>query len=276
MRIFNAVLLSVLLAAGVTNAGTVAFYDFDGNGTASVGSTILDSVGGHNGAVAGGDLLYGFDPIAGSYLRFAADGPSVGGLGNRVVIPGNADFVFTTGQAYTIEAIFCTTQTGTNGVIVSKGCDVSNPDSQWWIRHQGNGLLRGSFEGDTGGGIEDTATSASGTLFNDGLWHSIAFVFNGTVASKRLDLYVDGVLKGSDTTIGTSGVVGGTDLDPVVIGEYASLAANRSFAGDIAAVRFSNAALNPAEFLVVPEPSSLAMLACAGALLRLGHRRVGT
>jgi len=274
MKLLNAVTLSVLLTAGVASAGTVAFYDFNGSGTATVGSTIVDSVGGHNGAVTGGDLLYGFDPIVGSYLSFAADGPSVGGVGNRVVIPGSADFVFNTGQAYTIEAVFRTTQTVTNGVIVSKGSDVSNPDSQWWIRHQGNGLLRASFEGDTGAGVEDTATSATGTLFNDGLWHSVAFVFDGTLPTKTFGIYVDGVLRGSDAAIGTSGVVGGIDSDPVVIGEYASLAANRSFAGDIAAVRFSNAALTPAEFLVIPEPSIVALLACAGALWLLGRRRV--
>ena len=168
-----------------------------------------------------------------------------------------------------------TTQTATNGVIVSKGSDVSNPDSQWWIRHQGNGQLRASFEGDTGAGVEDTATSASGTLFNDGLWHSVAFVFDGTLATKSFGIYVDGVLRGSDAAIGTSGIVGGTDLDPVVIGEYASLAANRSFAGDFAAIRLSNTALTSAEFLVVPEPSSLALLVCAGGLLLLGRRRPG-
>lgn len=273
MKTTNAVILSVLVAAGVTNAGTVAFYDFNGSGTATVGSTVADSVGGHNGTVTGGDLAYGFDPIVGSYLTFTADA-GVGNPGNRVVIPGSADLVFTTSQAYTIEAIFRTTQVTTNGVIVSKGCDVTNPDSQWWIRHQGNGLVRASFEGTTGGTIEDTATSAIGTLFNDGNWHNVALVFDGTLATKTFGIYVDGVLRGSDTAIGTSGVVGGTDLDPVVIGEYATLVANRSFAGDIAAVRFSDTALSAEQFMAIPEPTSLALLGCASALLLLARRRL--
>ncbi len=167
------------------------------------------------------------------------------------------------------------TQTVTNGVMVSKGCDVTNPDSQWWIRHQGNGLLRASIEGDTGGGVEDIATSATGTLYNDGLWHNVAFVFNGTVATKTFELYVDGIRKGFDSAIGTSGILGGTDSDPVVIGEYATLLANRSFAGDMAALRISNDALSPAAFLVVPEPSSLAIAALAGTALLIGRRRTG-
>lgn len=264
MKSFIVAICSVLLTTCATQAATVAFYDFNGSGTATVGSTITDSVGGHNGTVTGGDLFYGFDLQVGSYLTFAADA-GVGNPGNRVVVPGSADFVFTGTQAYTIETIFRTTQTVTNGVIFSKGADVSNPDSQWWLRHQGNGQLRIDLEGDTGGGVEDNATSPTATPYHDGQWHSVVCVFDGTLVSKRLDLYVDGVLKASDTSIGTSGVIGGTDSDPVIFGEFASLAANRSFAGDIAAIRFSNSALNPAEFLTVPEPSS-AMLLLTGLL----------
>jgi hypothetical protein len=59
------------------------------------------------------------------------------------------------------------------------------------------------------------------------------------------------VLSGSDASVGTAGVVGGADSDPVVIGEFASLAVSRSFAGDIAAIRLSDTALAPAEFLQV-------------------------
>jgi len=265
---------SVFLATCIADAATVAFYDFNGIGTATVGSTIADSVGGHNGTVTGGDLSYGLDPLVGSYLSFAADGPSLGGAGNRVVVAGHSDFLFTVDQAYTIEAIFRTTQagTGTNGVLLSKGADVSNPDSQWWLRHQGNGQLRGLVEG-VDNTTEDNATSSGSPLINDGLWHSVAVVFDGTLATKRLDIFIDGALRGSDTTIGTLGLIGGTDSDPVIFGEFASLAANRSFAGDIAAIRFSNGALTPAEFLAVPEPSVAALL--LGGLISIRFIRRG-
>lgn len=254
------------------NADTVAYYEFNGTGTAGLGSTIMDTMGAHNGTVAGGDLMYGLDPVVGSYLSFAADA-GTGNPGNRVEIPGTADFLFTIDQAYTFETIFRTTQVTTNGVILSKGCDVSNPDSQWWLRHRGDGRVHGLVEG-TDNSTEDSATSTA-TTFNDGLWHSVALIYDGTQATKRLDLYVDNQLRGSDTAIGTLGLIGGADSDPVLIGEYASLAANRSFAGDIAAVRFSNVALLPSEFLQVPEPSAFSLLLAGLVGGMASRRRIG-
>ncbi len=258
MKTHLATALATLIPTLGAHAATVAYYEFNGTGIASVGSTIADLLGNHPGTVAGGDLSYGSDPVVGGYLSFAADA-GAGNPGNRVEIPGAADFVFTLDQAYTFEVVFRTTQVTTNGVILSKGCDVSNPDSQWWLRHQGNGQLRMLVEG-VDNTTEDNATSATGTLYNDGSWHSVVAVFDGTQATKRLDIYVDGVLKGSDTAIGTLGLIGGADSDPVVFGEYLTLTANRSFEGDLAAVRFSNTALTPAEFLQVPEPTVAALL----------------
>jgi hypothetical protein len=276
MKTFVITISAMLLLAATTHAATLAFYDFNGSGTATVGSAVTDSVGGHHGTVTGGDLIYGSDPIVGNYLSFAADGPSLGGAGNRVVIPGHSDFLFGVTGTYTIETIFRMTQTGTgtNGVLLSKGADVSNPDSQLWLRHQGNGQLRGLIEG-VDNTTEDTATSSGSPLVNDGLWHSVALVYDGTLATKRLDIFIDGILRGSDTSVGTLGVIGGDDNDPIIIGEFASLAANRSFAGDIAALRFSNTALTAAEFLAVPEPSTATLLAVslAGVCFARSRRR---
>lgn len=238
--------ITLLLAASSLSAATVAHYEFNGTGQAAVGSTVPDLTGNHPGTVAGGPLTYGTDAMMGGYLTFKADGTNVTGLGDRVEIPGAWDLSFSTEQTYTIEVVFRTTQTGTNGVLVSKGADVSNPDTQWWIRHQGNGLVRGLIEG--GNGTEDNATSA-GTTVSDGRWHHVALVFNGTASPKTLEIFVDGVFSGRDTSVGTTGLIGGTDSDAVIIGEFATLVGNRSFAGDIAALRISDAALAPAEFL---------------------------
>jgi hypothetical protein len=262
--------LATALLGSPLQAATVAYYEFDGLGTAALGSTIADSIGGHHGTVTGGDLVYGLDPSMGSYLRFAADA-GVGNPGNRVEVPGSSAFVFALNQAFTIETIFRTTQTVVNGVLISKGCDVSNPDSQWWLRHQGNGQLRGLVEG-VDNTVEDNATSAAGSLYNDGLWHHVAVVYDVTGASKHLDIYVDSVLKGSDTAIGTLGLIGGTDADPMIFGEFASLVANRSFEGDLAAIRLSDTPLVPTDFLVVPEPT-LASFLIVGLLCAWTTRR---
>jgi hypothetical protein len=96
---------------------------------------------------------------------------------------------------------------------------------------------------------EDNATSSASTPVNDGQWHRVALVLDGAASPRRLDIYIDGNWSGADTSVGTLGVIGGDDNDPVIIGEFASLVANRSFVGDIAAVRLSDAALAPSEFL---------------------------
>lgn len=273
MKTGTTIAVSILLIGASTQAATIAHYEFDGTGTAAVGSTITDSVGGHHGTVVGGDLLFGSDPNIGSYLTFAADGPSVGGLGNRVEVPGAPAFTFGVDGTFTIETIFRTTQTVTNGVLVSKGGDVSNPDSQWWLRHRGDGRVQGLIEG-LDSTAEESASSVTGVRYDDGQWHHMAVVYNGTLATKRLDLFVDGVWIAADTTINTLGVVGGADTDPVIFGEFASLAANRSFAGDIAAIRFSDTALVPLDFLVVPEPSSgLLLLGGVFGFLRFIRRK---
>lgn len=268
MKHLGIALCSILLASTVVHAATVAYYQFNGSGTATVGSTVTDTTGNHHGTVAGGDLTYGWDPVVGSYLTFAADA-GIGNPGNRVVIPGHSDFLFDVTGTCTIEAIFRTTQTGTgtNGVLISKGVATSTSDSQWWLRHQGNGQLRGVVEG-FDNTTEDTVTSTGTPLVNDGEWYHVALVFDGAAATKRWEIYVDGILRGADASVLTAGLIGGNDTEPVVIGEYETLGANRSFAGDIAAIRLSNTALLPAEFLVIPEPSASALLAVGlGAML---------
>lgn len=247
MKKILAVIFSISLCWLSLDAATVAYYEFNGSGTATIGATITDATGNHNGSVEGGDLVYGSDPFAGGYLSFAADANGAN-TGNRVVIPGAADLIFTTDTTYTFEIIFRTTQTAV-GVLLSKGSDSGNPDSQWWLRHNGAGRVQGLVEG-VDNATEDSVTSSAATaIVSDGKWHHVALVFNGTNSPRRLDVFVDGTLGGSDTGIGTLGLIGGVDADPVIVGEYASLAANRSFAGDLAAVRFSNTPLTPSEFL---------------------------
>ncbi len=234
--------LSTCLIVSSAQTATVAYYEFDGTGTAVVGSTITDTAGNHPGTVVGGDLVYGSDSLVGGYMSFKADGL------DRVAIPGAPGFVFGIDQAYTMEVIFRTTMTTAVGSLIAKGTDVSNPDSQWWLRYQGGGQVRGLVEG-FDNTSEDSATSSAATPVNDGQWHRVALVYDGTLSPARLDIYIDGNRSGSDTAIATLGVIGGDDNDPVLIGEFASLNATRSFAGDIAAVRFSDAALSPGEFL---------------------------
>lgn len=253
MKTFVLTISLMFLLATAGPAATVAFYEFNGTGAAPVGSVVPDTTGNHPGTIQGADMTYGSDPLVGGFLSFHQDG---GANGDRVVIPGAADLTFYSSQAYTIEVIFRTTMGSDIGSLIAKGTAVSNPDSQWWVRYQGGGQLRGLVEG-FDATTEDSATSSAATPVNDGQWHRLALVFDGTINPKRLQIYVDGLLSGSDPSIGATGLIGdnsnGSDptQDPVILGEFASLGANRSFVGDIAAVRLSDTALAPQDFLQV-------------------------
>lgn len=53
MKHIGIVLCPILLASGFAHGAAVAHHEFNGTGTANVGSTILDSTGNPHGSVAG-------------------------------------------------------------------------------------------------------------------------------------------------------------------------------------------------------------------------------
>jgi hypothetical protein len=258
----NLIALAITLSA---NAATVAYYEFDGTGTAAVSDTILDLSGnGRDGAVTGGSLIYGSDltfglssPVS-SYLTFEADSPT----SDRVVVPGNAAFTFGASGSYTIEAVFRTTQTAIGVIIADNATTSTTP--QWWLRHDGAGQMFGLARGNAN---EGNATTGSPAV-NNGQWHVASMVYTGTA----LNLYIDGALRSSDATITSVGTIGGAS-GTLMFGEINSLTANRSFAGDIAAVRLSDTALTTVDFLVVPEPGTLSLLAVGVVSLFTIRRR---
>jgi hypothetical protein len=246
MQRFLWVQLASFLLYSTAHSGTVAYYEFNGTGSALVNDAVTDSSGnGRNGTVKGAALLYGQDVSFGadstvaSYLSFTADSPTF----NRVEIPGTAAFSFLPAAAYTVEVIFRTTQASV-GMLISDSATTST-SRQWWLRHDGLGqmtpLVRGS--GNEGG------TSTTGTpAVNDGQWHHAAMIYTGTA----LQLYIDGVLRVQDSAIVSTGAFGGTGA--LILGEINTLTANRSFGGDIAAIRLSDTALAAVDFLSTQAP----------------------
>lgn len=109
-------------------------------------------------------------------------------------------------------------------------------------------------------------------VFSDDLefntWYHLAGVREGTGAD-AVRLYVNGVLAGTAATSHTSLTsaqqfsIGGADTGGGVFG--------RALDGWIDEVRLSNVALTPAEFLLVPEPASMALL--GSAVILFGIRR---
>ncbi len=104
-------------------------------------------------------------------------------------------------------------------------------------------------------------------------WYHLAAV--GDSAANTLSLYVDGTLVGSAT--GFNGMLALATPTSWTIGRGQYAGGGGDFLrGTLDEVRFSNAALSPAQFLnaaVIPEPSSYALLAGLGVLGLAGSRR---
>ena len=104
------------------------------------------------------------------------------------------------------------------------------------------------------GGSEEVFTRGTTDVL-DGQWHHIAGVLDRT--ANELRVYVDGNLDGTPTVwpFGTANLDGVQDT---YIGRRDGSRAN-FFSGAVDEVRISNVALDPSEFLVVPEPSALSL-----------------
>lgn len=109
---------------------------------------------------------------------------------------------------------------------------------------------------------------------HDGGWHHLAVVFE---ASNSASLYLDGALAAT-TAVDVAFPAG---INAIGVGNFKRSSANGTdlYTGDIDDARIYDAALSAGEvmnlYLGVPEPSSLAMLACGGlaGLAAYGLRR---
>ncbi|MBN1339275.1 MAG: VCBS repeat-containing protein, partial [Bacteroidales bacterium] len=145
------------------------------------------------------------------------------GVNDYVSIPNEAAFDFT--NSMTVEAwIRVDSFTKTWQAIITKG------DNSWRIqRYNNTGYI--CFDTD-GTGIQQLI---SNTNMNDGLWHHIAAVYDGTAKY----LYVDGRL---DNMIATTGNIDNNNY-PVLLGENAQQT-GRQFDGKMDELRIWNTALD--------------------------------
>ncbi|MGA0846694.1 MAG: LamG-like jellyroll fold domain-containing protein [Luteolibacter sp.] len=176
-------------------------------------------------------------------------------------------FTFDGSQSYTFEAVvnwnFSTQQV--NGLMGQVG------GSQLWIRER-DGYLHYAF------GVENVTdanlfsnTIDIRTAKADGNWHGIAVVYDGPNGEIRS--YLDGSLvhTNTDPDIGSLGtMVNGTS--DFFIGAYNGVSSNY-FDGLQDTYRISTGALEPSEFLVIPEPQSILLSSLLAGLGLVARRR---
>lgn len=193
-------------------------------------------------------------------------------------------FDFSTADGFTLEAWLRTTDTSTFQGLVSKWSGTGyfmaafNPDS--------DGDLSLLVQIQSGGSDYAFAYTpeVGGVNLADAAWHHVAFTHAaGGTTSASLSLYVDGVLQ-TGLSAGDSGTVGSI-LNGVEV-QLAARDGSLTFGGDLDEAAIYPRQLTGAEILahylagtsppvtlVIPEPSTLALVAIAGLIAMVTRRR---
>lgn len=141
-----------------------------------------------------------------------------------------------------------------------------NSGCSWQIDTDGTGKLRVRFDtqalGTGGNGVSGYNQSwTSNFVITDGQWHHVALTYDET--NRTFALFADYAQQATDQT--AFNLV--YDDDVFEIGHIAG----RGFDGWVDEVRLSDTILAPSQFLAIPEPASLTLL--APALLMITRRR---
>lgn len=139
--------------------------------------------------------------------------------------------------------------------IIGKG---SNTNSQFGLFANNNAFIFEAHNDGTGNFLEIVYnfTNEGMTDYSDGAWHHVAVTFSSTPSSTEAILYVDGVVKGSDST--PQGTYTNTSSNQVTIGDWGSNAED-PFSGAIDEVFISNEVLSITAIteLIANEPNIL-------------------
>jgi hypothetical protein len=174
--------------------------------------------------------------------------------------PAGSDINFGQNDDFTIQALIRVPDgLSHTGAICSK--DVGSNQPSWWFRVSGS-VLQAIVDDSVGGNGLVTGTIP----INDGEWHHVAFVRDAVMDTVRL--YVDYNFDAAalDGTVGTQ-----FNTNDIRIGEFNN--GGRQFIGDIDFVRISGGALVPDQFVDLPEPGTLTLLAFGGMGLLARRKR---
>ena len=228
----------------------LVFYVDAGNSKSydgvSGGATWTDLVGGNNGTLT--NMVT--NPASGSYVYDSGNGGSiVFDDTNDIITCGSSNNI--TGdnlQTCTFSAWFKTTSTGLSYVASIKRQSTSSTLITLCVNTTGSGLVNNGHAGFMTRNNADNAHTTvtdnnSGSGWNDGNWHYLVGVVNGTTRT----LYIDGVQKGTDTD-GMQSVTGNT-ADFTIGGFATSGFAGQFYGGNISNVAFYRKSLSASEIL---------------------------
>lgn len=243
-------LLALALFTGSARAALIASYDFeDGYTNSGTGSVVGQPRGGASiVADAGGGLkgannvlkLYGND----EYVKIGND--DVGAISNVITV---AAWVKSDGTNWS------------DAGIATRGYN-------WrlFVSGSANGTIQ-AMDTDPGG------SKARGSVnINDGLWHHVAGVYDGT----EYILYVDGIQDGD--AVLAAGLIAQTTSHKFNIGAFEkSGTVSKFYDGFIDEVKVFDEALSPAAVReLVPEPTTIALLGLGGLMLRRRKKLIGS
>lgn len=207
--------------------GPVGFWKLDDNS----GTSANDS--------SGNDNTLTLEPSASwSAGRF---GPGWDGNGaNFMSRPDDADFDFAAANDFAISLWFksdSATNPGANEYLIDK-----ETGTGYAIYITTGGLVTFGIDSDSIWTPADTAASSADVY--DGTWHHVEAVKTGTT---RIDIYVDGVLVGSDTSLLATGDL--SNADSLTVGDQDAIDDGDEFFGNIDDVRIYNYARTPAQIV---------------------------
>lgn len=184
----------------VPGSGLTAFYPLDGSindaGPSKLTSTAVGTVS--------------FDADRNGTTGRTGVFNSTGGF----IVPDNDAMNFGTGD-YSV-SVWIKTSSGSRGMVWQESGAKGSGDNQTWVRLLGSAANLTSFstEDATGGSTINLTTAANGTVAttNDGVWHHLVTVRQGTLTT----MYIDGV-KIKDMT-STTGVKNTSNNSPFKVG----------------------------------------------------------
>lgn len=177
----------------VNREGLVFWFDSRLTGNVAASGTVRDYSGKANHGTLNGD----------AYIN--NQGLQLDGVEDYVNIPNSSSFNFGSDPC-TVLCRFKTDVTNTQQYIISKRDDSNLPiHPMWFIRVNSDNTIRSWVSSSA---TDYIYSDSSGLSYNDGNWHLVAMVYNGT---NSIIQYIDGEIDGTQSSAGTVGNYDNTD-----------------------------------------------------------------